>query len=97
MAAILEDIKENGLPEIIDRNSMRAARDAVTTSVGAYGPIVQSIECIDNDGGTQHIPVACPFASLSAAVEESSTFRSFFKQQLLLNPPSPDRPWNIIL
>ena len=97
MAAILEDIKENGLPEIIDRNSMRGARNALTTSVGMYGPIIQSIGCVDKDGGTKHIPVACPFASLSAAVEESASFRSFLKQQVLLHPPSPERPWNIIL
>ena len=97
MAAILADIKANGLPEVIDRNSMRDARNAVTTTVGQYGPIVQSIECIKPCGGVSQIPVACPFASLSAAIEGHASFRRFFKRQLQLHPPSPDRPWNIIL
>ena len=97
MADILTDIKNNGLPEITDRNSMRDARNLITTASGEYGPILQSIECFNTEGGITKIPVASPFASLSAAIAESSSFRGFLKQQLRHHPPSPDHPWSIIL
>ena len=47
--------------------------------------------------GTKTIPIASPFASLSAAVSESDSFRCFVKQQILRHPPSPEQPWSIIL
>lgn len=97
LAAILADVRDNGLPEVIDRNSMRAARDAVTTTVGQYGPILQSFTCIDAEEEPTSIPIASPFASLAAAVEESANFRKFLNRQLMLHPSTPEKPWNLIL
>ncbi len=97
MAQILTDIKNNGLPDLTDRKSVREARDLVATTQGAYGPILQSIECVDNDGVAKQIPVASPFALLSASVGTSESFRGFMKQQLRLHPSSPEQLWNIIL
>eukprot|EP00959_Pyramimonas_sp_CCMP1952_P217578 4550604-Pyramimonas_sp.AAC.1 len=59
LAAILADVRDNGLPEVIDRNPMRAARDVVTTTVGQYGPIVQSFTCVDAEGEPASMPIAC--------------------------------------
>ena len=98
MAQILTDIKKHGLPELTDRNSMRKARDFITSNAdGAYGPILRHLECTSISGAIVYVPIADPFASLSAAIEHSATFRVFFKLQLRLHPPSPEKPWNIIL
>ena len=50
MAQILSDIKRNGLPEVTDRNALPEARNLVAAARGAYGPILQSIDCVDADG-----------------------------------------------
>ena len=97
MSQILSDIRLNGLPELTDRNSVREARNLITSTPGAYGSVLQSIECVDKDGAAHHLPIACPFASLSAAVERNDGFSAFMQRQLRLHPPSPNKPWNIIL
>ena len=94
MAQILSDIKRNGLPELTDRNALREATNLVAAARGAYGPIVQSITCVDADGASKRIPIACPFASLAAAVEESAGFRRLLKRQLQRHPSSPEQLWN---
>eukprot|EP00959_Pyramimonas_sp_CCMP1952_P080718 1686657-Pyramimonas_sp.AAC.1 len=83
-AAILEGARHTGAPEVIDRNSLRAARDAVTAAVGEYGLILQSFTCINAGDEPTSMPVACPFASLAAAAEESAPCRKFLKRQLML-------------
>ena len=97
LAAILEDIKKNGIPDVTDRNSMREARNAVTTSIHQYGPILQHIRCTNDEGGTTTIPIASPFAMLAAALDESDNFRAFLKRRLMVHPPSPEAPWNIVV
>ena len=97
LAQILADIKKNGLPEITDRNQMRVARDLVTCSDTAYGTILQIMDCDDGREGFKKIPVANPFASLCKALEENESFRRFMKERLEEHPPSPEKPWLIIL
>ena len=96
MSQILTDIKTNGLPDLCDRNSMRQSRDLMTSSHGAYGRIGQSMQCEDTDGNVKRIPIACPFASLTAALDECEGFRRFMKHRLQLHPTSPEAPWSII-
>ena len=97
IAQILSDVKRNGLPELTHRNAMREARNRVAAARGAYGPILQSIDCVDADGASKRIPIACPFASLAAAVEESASFRRLLKRQLQRHPSSPEQLWNIVM
>ena len=44
-----------------------------------------------------HLPIACPFASLTYALAESDSLKRLFKRQLTLHQSSPEAPWNIIL
>ena len=98
LAQILTDVKQNGLPDLTDRHAMRKARDFITSNAdGGYGPIIRHIECHLITGGTKSLPIADPFASLAAAIEQCASFRVFLKTQLNLHPPSPEKPWNIIL
>ena len=97
LGEILTNIKANGLPELTDRISMRKARDLTTSSPGPYGPIMQSITCVDLKGDPKNIPVASPFATISAALEESASFRKFLERRLRKCPSTPEKPWNIIL
>ena len=97
MAQILSDIKKHGVPELTNRNALREARNLITLGNGPYGPIVRNIECVHADGSVKLIPIACPFASLAAAVAESEGFRILLKRQMQVHPSSPESPWNIVL
>jgi len=99
--AILHDIQANGLPPLIDRNSMKEARNAVLHSVTPYGPIMQNITVIDKQDTAQTICIADPFASLwyfvKACSQENVGFNRILKQKLLERPPTIENPWNIIM
>ena len=102
MASILRDIATHGLPPLIDRNSMREARNHTMESETPYGPILQYITVIDKSDTPQRIPIADPFATLWCFVKECSTeanagFKRFFRQKLLEKPPTLDDPWNIVM
>jgi hypothetical protein len=102
LSAILQDIAANGLPPMVDRNSLRLARNQIMQADTDYGNILQRITVIDKDDTPQHIPIADRFASLSYFVKNSDTesetgFQRFLKQKLLEHPPTIDNPWNIIL
>ena len=99
MSEILADIRENGLPEMIDRKAMRQARDLITATPGdhGYGPLLQTLECTKPDGSVVTLPVASPFAKLKACIVESNRFRGYVKNKLREHPPSPEHLWNIVL
>ena len=50
LAQILKGIKDNGVPELTGRRAFREARDLVAAAEGSYGPILQSIQCVANEG-----------------------------------------------
>lgn len=97
LSQILTDIKSHGLPDLVNRNTLREARDFIASACGTYGPIVKLMECEDTDGTFKQIPIACPFASLSAAMAESINFQRFVKGRLQKHPCTPDQPWNIVI
>ena len=99
LSAILQDIANNGLPPLTDRNSMREARDSVMQAETPYGRVLQHLTVIDMDDTPQRIPIADPFASLWYFIKEGGPdgFRDFLKHALLEHPPTPDNPWSIIM
>ena len=97
LQSILRDIKQHGLPDLIDRNAMREGRDLIVSSPTDYGPIIQQVPFTDCDGNAENVPVASPFASLWTAVVESKSFERFVYQCYQRKPPSPDNPWSIIM
>ena len=97
LAQILTDVKKHGLPELTDRVSMRQGRDEVATMMTSYGRMLKPMQVVDKHGTTVDLPMACPFSSVVYALEESDSFRSFFKHRLSLKPSSPEDPWTIVL
>ena len=97
LAHILTDIKRHGLPELTDRASMRKGRDRVAALDTPFGPILKHIEVLNAAGDTVQFPIACPFASLTHALESSTSLQKLVQRQLLRHPCSPESPWNIII
>ena len=87
LSQILTAIKKHGLPELTGRGAMREARDHVAEHDGLYGPVIKTISIELKDGGNMHLPIACPFASLTYALAESDSLKRLFKRQLTLHTP----------
>ena len=97
LAGILTAVQNEGLPDIIDRNSMREARDLQAREATPFGPIVQLVELACIDGSSRRIPMASPFATLWTALSSCEKFAAFFMSKLIAKPPSPDDPWGVII
>ena len=97
LSAILRSVEEEGLPELTDRDSLRAARNLENLEPTRFGPVLQQVKLVNADGTETAVPIAHPFALLSHAVETCQAFALFFRACLETNPPSPGRPWHLIL
>ena len=97
MSAILTDIKKHGFPEGgISRHRLKDARNFQNLKHTQFGQIIQSMQLIDEDGEEQKVTICHPMALLWSAAEHCKNFSEFFKKQLLANPPSFERPWNLV-
>ena len=65
--------------------------------VTPYGCVLKSMSVADKTGAMVDLPIACPLASRTYALEESDGLRSLFKHRLTLKPSSPEDPWTIVL
>ena len=54
-------MRDDGLPDLDDRDSMREARDLESMAPGPYGPILQHVDAHTKDGHTKQVPIANPF------------------------------------
>ena len=97
MAQILQDIEQNGMPELTHRGNMRQARNDVTSTDTAFGPLLPHIPCVDLDGDPVRIPIAHPYACLTHVLAESESFRKSFRQRLTDRPATPEDPWTIVI
>lgn len=102
MSSILQDIAKHGMPELHNRQQLAEARDALIESATDYGQLIRCISVIDKNDEQMEIALACPFATFSQFVKQSTSagdnsFRTFVKQRLLETPSSIDRPWDVVL
>jgi len=75
---------------------MREGRDRLATLMTPYGPIVKHIQLLDESNASIDLPIACPFASITYALEESLGLRRLFELQLLQRSSTPEDPWTIV-
>ena len=97
LSAILLAVATIGVLDMVDRNSMREARDLENNEPTLYGPISQHIDAITTSGTIQKLEVANPFAMLWTAVDKCKNFAKLIKGKLLEKPATIDAPWTIIL
>ena len=83
LEAVLRTVKEEGVPELHDRDQMREARDLENHVATPYGPIMQSVEVITKSCRTQTLPIAHPFALLWASVETSPRRQALLADRVL--------------
>ena len=97
LAAILNDIKANGMPEGgTSRGVFKDARNLQNATHTPFGKILQTISVIDKDDAEQQLTIAHPIALLWVASSECSSFSMFFLAKLKETPPSIDKPWRLV-
>ena len=96
LAAIIADIKRNGIPDG-DRNSMMEARNLICKEWDRYGSVLQSITVFTKEDEETTISIAHPMALLWMATQDCAPFSIFFRAALHTHPPSPEEPWNLVL
>ena len=87
LAAILKDVKDNGMPEGgTSRGVFKDARNLQNATQTPWGKTLQTISVIDKDDA----------ALLWVASSECSSFSMFFLAKLKEPPPSIDKPWRLV-
>ena len=93
----LRAVRDEGLPELHNRNHLREARESVAMQETPFGPVVQHVEVVDAHDTLVRLPCAHPAALLYAAVIASASLATLFESRMNACPPSPEHPWNLVL
>ena len=74
LEAILQNVRDEGLPERFDRKLQRELRNEVIEGDTIYGKSLCTVEVAAVDGGTKSVSFIHPFAMLSMACKQSAPF-----------------------
>ena len=97
LAAVIQDVEENGVPELGGRNNVREARDAEVDCVTAFGPLFQTTTLETVSGSRMNLEYQNPFAMLQVAIDADSAFTKLFKARLQAFPSTPQTPWRLAM
>ena len=106
LASIVADIDQHGTPDGNDttltsetyRKAFRQARDQqIKKDLTPYGPILQTIKVFDKNDDEVELTIAHPLALLWKATTDCSSFSIFFLARLKKYPPSPEKPWRLVI
>ena len=93
LGALLRIAKNERLPDLSGRDSVREARDQYVKLATPYGPVHQHIDL----GGGVNAEVQHPMAMLYAVSARSHAFADMLVRTLERFPCSPMAPWQLIL
>ena len=99
LADVLKDIRDNGMPDSISRQSIKRARDSEFDDfVTPYGPIMKSVVIgNDEDGRPCTFWLSDSRATLYYLMSESPKLADFVRETLKARPCSINNPWSIII
>ena len=95
--ALMRDARDNGIPNAFSKTTQWRARVAEATRPTAYGPLVQPLVLLLDDGAECTAAVQHPLAMLSIAAAECEAFSDLLRATLAKHPPSPARHWRIVI
>ena len=74
LEAILQNVRDEGLPERFDRKLQRELRNEVIDGDTMYGKPLCTVELAAVGGGTKRVSFIHPFAMMSMACKQSKPF-----------------------
>ncbi|CAK0891281.1 unnamed protein product [Prorocentrum cordatum] len=75
LSQILVDAREFGIPDAVSGGTMRRQRKALCSQKTSFGPLVQQLDLVDDDGAAMSAPVQHPLAALEVACKQSPRVR----------------------
>ena len=100
LAAVLDEIKQHGMPDTVSRSGIKRARDKEfnATTQTPYGQVICSLYIgVDKSGEALEFWIADPRATLYHFIRASSKLEAFISECLLIRPCSISDPWTIIM
>ena len=93
LEAIVEDIRQRGIPEHSSRTTQARYRKESARRMTGYGPLVRDVELPQAGANPITISVQDPYAMLSVASEASASLSSLILAADAARASSPDEPW----
>ena len=100
LAAVLDEIKQYGMPDTTSRSGIKRARDREfnASTQTPYGPVIVPMTIgVDESGTPLEFWIASPRATLYYFIRSSDRLESFILECLKTHPCSMQCPWTIIL
>lgn len=100
LAAIVNEIKEAGLPEASSEKDQREARRLLLRDShgGGLGPLIQNMPMLTSEGNHVQIAIASFLVFIAALFARSEgSFHAMLRDKHSQNPSTVDRPWSLIL
>jgi hypothetical protein len=99
LAAILEEVKKSGAPELHNSNHQKEAWKALLQEChgGAMGSLMQEAELLREDGSSTTMFYANFFVYLAAVYHHGRSMFQLIQRQHQSNPSSMEKPWGIII
>eukprot|EP00438_Fugacium_kawagutii_P024642 Skav216075 [mRNA] locus=scaffold1111:21114:23159:+ [translate_table: standard] len=96
--AVLQSVKEHGIPDTISRRALKRARkDALATDLLPFGELFHTIDVDMTDGSLQQFPVLNPLAWLHLLLTTIEEFRQYFFALIDSTGCDYTHPWDIVL
>lgn len=96
LSALLEDIEQNGLPDLTGKKHVKEARDYTLEQHKAYGPMLETVQLVNVDGTSQDMVVVNMCTLLQAMFQMDGGMTSLIKRTILKTPCSVESPWHLI-
>lgn len=98
LAHVLEDLdKLDAPPTAKSRSSIKRAHVAAISDPESLLPMLGQWDVITVDGGTMPVPFVWPAAVLSMMCKRSPGFSELLQQTFRARPPTPERPYRIVV
>ena len=96
LSSILDEIHQNGVPDMRRREHMLQATALELEEITPYGPLIHDVELHGIDGDVSTVLYINPFALLYKSAM-CVGFATVLSNRLEAIPPSPEAPWQIVL
>ena len=92
LTTIFEDVRVNGLPELIHRHDMQESSDLVLSDHAEYGDLMTKVTMVGIEGPETGMLVN-PLSYLHAAVVQGGSYTQLVLDTYAKKQSSPEAPW----
>jgi len=97
LEAMFEDIRSNGLPELIRRHDMQEASDLMFSDHSVYGDLLANTTLVGTDGTPVPSAIVNHLSYLHAAVTQGGAYTQLVLDTCARKPASPEAPWSLVM